>query len=112
MVFTIDDAFKIKDHYNSIVTGQPLDVSVGNMKVSGLFVCHNGNVQKAVEIMLRTNFDETKHMISDNGKKDYQVFAYHWNGSDIYHSELDKLLERSSISKIYSPEGEITETVF
>lgn len=102
MLFEIENGLRISNYYKDKLIGTPMSAGTTAL-VSGLFVCHDGNVHKAIDILLSTNFDETQHLISDNGdgKEKYQIYVYHYDGANIVYHELDHFLNANRIPKIY-----------
>ncbi|MBK7883504.1 MAG: hypothetical protein IPJ81_06695 [Chitinophagaceae bacterium] len=103
ILFDINEAFKIKNHYKDIIIGTPLTIGKDD-DISGILVCHKGNVNKAIEIMLSTNFDEEQHLIASfsENAKEFEIYVYHYDGADILYHELDKFITERNLQKIYS----------
>lgn len=51
-LFTIEEALKVRNHYKDILIGMPITPN-SVYKICGVFVCHEGNVHKALDILMK-----------------------------------------------------------
>ncbi len=100
-LFTIEEALKVRNHYKDILIGMPITPN-SVYKICGVFVCHEGNVHKALDILMANNFDEKYPIIGvRNDEQRFQVFVYMYDGANIAYDELDANLTEKGIAKIY-----------
>jgi hypothetical protein len=100
MLFTIEKAFEVKEHYTSILRGLPL---VKNLKVPicALFIARK---EKADEVSLRLvelGFDETKLLTLSDQESNYGVYVYSYDGINVFYYELDAYLIANGIAQYY-----------
>ena len=102
MLFDIDSALKVRNHYKDILIGTPLTQD-SKLNISGIFICHKGNVNKAIEILVNKDFNDKYPLIgvTDEKAKDFEIYVYADNGADIFYHELDKNLSEKGIEKTY-----------
>ncbi|HEY8687742.1 MAG TPA: hypothetical protein VIM07_00795 [Chitinophagaceae bacterium] len=101
MEFDIETAFKVRNHYKEILIGMPITPN-SVYKIDGIFVCHKGNVHKALDILMANNFDDKYPLIAvKNDSQKFQVFVYMYDGANIAYDELDANLTEKGIEKIY-----------
>lgn len=104
MTFTLEKAFEIKKHYESLI-GTPLTPD-SDYPISGIFICHQGNAMKAVDIIVRNDFDERFPLLAEikDKPKDFEIYVYHFDGASVFFDELDSNINEKGIQKIYAIE--------
>jgi len=102
MLFDIAAAIKVRNHYQSILIGTSLEGD-SRLKIDGIFICHEGIVQDAIEIILKNDFDDRFPLIAttDDKKKNLEIYVYAYDGANFLYHELDKNLTDKGIKKIY-----------
>jgi hypothetical protein len=91
MLFTIEQAFEVKEHYTSMLRGLPL-VENPKVRICGLFIAHKERVDEVSLRLVEFDFDETKLLIQNDKESNYGVYAYSYDGLNIFYYELDAYL--------------------
>ena len=102
MVFKLEKAVEVRNHYKDILIGQPLSEKSGFV-IDGILICHEGNINKAIEILARVDFDDKYPLIGvgEGSDPNFQIFVYGYDNSVLIYNELDDNLTKRGMAKIY-----------
>ena len=77
MLFDIDEAVRVRTHYKNLLIGTPLTYD-SSYNIDGIFICHEGNVHHAINILVNNDFDEKYPIvgIKDEKAKCLELFVY------------------------------------
>ena|SRR5438067_13672890 len=105
MLFNINEAIRIRNHYYPIMKGQQFTHD-SKLTVSGIMICRPKDIAKSIQMLIDAGFDDRMPFITsaNQSAKEFEIYVIADDGANIYHHELDKNLTEKGIAKIYSQE--------
>ena len=89
MLFDINTAVQVKNHYKDTLMGTGLTPESG-YKIDGIFICRKGEVHKAADILLDTDFIDRYPLvgITDENAEDFEIYVYAYTGGGYLLSRI------------------------
>ena len=105
MLFNINEAIKIRNHYYFLMKGQPF-TNDSHLKVSGILISRPKDLAKSIQSLVDAGFDDRLPFITSGNQaaKEFEIYVIADDGANIYHHELDNNLNEKGIVKIYLQE--------
>jgi hypothetical protein len=102
MLFTLEKAFEIKNHYERMLIGLPL-VDNDKMLIHGLFVSPKDKVDEVSLRLLTFDFIEVEIFIDTkkDERENYEVYVYNYTGEVVVYYELDANLKYKGMIQYY-----------
>ena len=107
MLFNINEAIKVRNHYFPLMKGEIFTYDTkGGLVVTGMIICRPDELGKAIQTLVDSGMDDRMPFLTSGNQaaKEFEIHVLSDDGANIYHHELDKNLTEKGIAKIYSQE--------